>query len=201
MMCALARDIVHHVQNEGGVDAGSVVVDVGVTKEAMFVDKANAIEKSGVYTHGTRSLKGQMEQVHLTGFDTLIRLLDTKYYPPTYDLSGLAGLFEKGRFRVTRRTGGEWGDRERQDGFLRSMGSGGLSSVRGENEWAQKIELVNGREEGEEVVSSTKVREAVELGDLGALEKLVTQDVAEWIVKHRLYRKDEPETDTWGEKG
>ena len=56
----------------------AVPVDVAVTKLPYFHDKATSVDDSGVY-------QGEPEQVHLTGFDTVIRIFDTKYYPPDHN--------------------------------------------------------------------------------------------------------------------
>lgn len=47
--------------------------------------------------------------------------------------------------------------------------------------------MVEGRKEGEEVVSSTKVREAVKSDDREALRHLVTDGIAKYILKQKLY--------------
>ena len=48
---------------------------------------------------------------------------------------------------------------------------------------------MDGRVEGEEIISSTKVREAAKAGDESALKKLVTDGVAAWIVDEKLYQE------------
>ena len=157
-------------------------IDIAVTKLPYFVDKAKAIDESGVYEVGT-------QQVHLTGFDTLIRILDPKYYPQEEGLVSVGRFLRRNRLRVTYRVGDGWGGREEQEGFLRELGRDGRE---GKREWVEegRIVLVEGREEGEEVVSSTKVREAVKRGDGDALRRLVTPGVAEWVLEQGLYKDD-----------
>ena len=182
MMSIFAEEMANEMAADG--NAESVLVDVGVTKKARFVDKARAIEECEAY-----AISGgeTVEQVHLTGFDTLIRLLDTKYYPPDYTLAPLEGLFEKHRVRVTRRTGDAWGESEEQDEYMTKLRSGEMEDQGGRKEWAERIELVEGRKEGEEIISSTKVREASRNGDEVALMKLVTKGVGRWILDSDLY--------------
>lgn len=163
-----------------------VIVDVGVTKEARFVDKSKVLEEHEDYGGGEQPV----EQVHLTGYDTLIRLLDTKYYPPDHTLQPLEGLFEKHRVRVTRRTDDAWGGSEEQEEYLRKIERGEKEAEGGKGEWAQRIELVEGTREGEEVVSSTKVREAAKERDEDALKRLVTDGVAKWILEGKLYLEE-----------
>lgn len=198
MMEIFAQEVIDAVKNpypdylRRGLQDGEVVVDVGVTKDALFMDKARKLEECWDYTllngHGTRT---PMEQVHLIGFDTMIRLLDIKYYPPDHNLKPLEGLFEKHRLRVTRRTDDAWGGKEAQDEYLSNLRDGDREDEGAKREWADKVELVDGRREGEETVSSTKVREAVRKRDEYELRKLVTSGVAKWILDEKLYLKDE----------
>jgi len=50
--------------------------------------------------------------------------------------------------------------------------------------------MVEGRKDGEEIISSTRVREAAKTGDRDALEKLVTKGVGDWILGEGLYLDD-----------
>ena len=165
-----------------------LVVDVGITKKARFVDKARVIEECGDYSYtDDKGEKEPVEQVHLTGFDTLIRLLDIKYYPPSHTLAPLERLFEKHRVRATRRTDDAWGGRDEQNKFMTNLQKGNMEDKGGKKEWAKRIDLVEGRKEGEEIVSSTKVREASKRRDQVALMKLVTDGVGRWIFDEKLY--------------
>ena len=186
MMSIFADEMAKELAVDGGGEG--VVVDVGVTKKARFVDKASAIEECEIYAISDDAGERQScEQVHLTGYDTLIRLLNTKYYPPDYTLAPLKGLFEKHRVRVTRRTGDAWGGTEEQDEYMTKLQSGEMEDQGGEKEWAERIELVDGRKEGEEIISSTKVREASQKRDEVALMRLVTEGVGRWILDSNLY--------------
>lgn len=171
-----------HQQEEGG--AAGLGIDIGVTTLPYFVEKAITISESGLYPPST-------PQVHLTGYDTLIRIMNPKYYPPSHDLAVLAPFLQNHRLRVTYRADDSWGSRAEQDDYLKGILEGKLESIGGKREWVEKgrIELVEGRKEGEEVISSTRVRDAVKAGDKGLLEKLVTSGVAEWILKQDLYRE------------
>lgn len=154
-------------------------VDIGVTKLPYFIDKAAAISHSNVYPDG-------LEQVHLTGFDTLIRIFNPKYYPPEHTLQPLAPFLSQHRLRVTLRPDDEWGGREEQTSFLRCLALGEMERNGGEREWADRIELVEGKRPDEEVVSSTKARESLR-GDTDLLDQLVTPGVRDWLVSQRPY--------------
>lgn len=189
MMSIFAEEMAREMAADNRGREGGVLVDVGVTKEARFVDKARAIEECGEYSFvdDEGESRTTIEQVHLTGFDTLVRLLDTKYYPPDYTLAPLEALFEKHRVRVTRRTGDTWGGSKEQDEYMRKLQRGEMEEKGGKREWAERIEMVEGRKEGEEIISSTKVREASKRRDEVALTTLVTEGVGKWILDANLY--------------
>jgi nicotinamide-nucleotide adenylyltransferase len=94
---------------------------------------------------------------------------------------------------VTYRTDDSWGGQASQDQFLKELGEGKLEGVGGKREWVteKRIVMCEGRKEGEEIVSSTRVRESVRKGDRELLEKLVTGGVAEWILGEGLYLEEE----------
>lgn len=177
-------------KSEGNVNeepnlSNDVIVDVGVTKKPYFHDKAIAIDDSGSYK--SPETGAGPEQVYLIGFDTLIRLLDSKYYSPEQSLHALDPFFEKHRIRVTPRTDEGYGGRDEQALYVRALADGKREDEGGRKEWASKIELVEGRRAGEETVSSTKVREAVGKGDHEALGRFVTERVMHFILDYRLY--------------
>ena len=162
----------------------SLAVDVGVTKKPYYNDKAVAIEESREY--GDQDIGQQPQQVHLLGFDSLIRLLDTKYYPPSHKLTPLEPFFEKHRIRVTRRSqeGSDWGTHADQDRYVEALATGETNDVGGSPEWAKRIEMVEG--EGEEI-SSTKVRESAAKEDWDIVEELVGTRIRTYIETERLY--------------
>jgi nicotinamide-nucleotide adenylyltransferase len=158
-------------------------IDIGVTKHPFFIDKASAIAASGFYPPDTT-------QVHLVGYDTLIRILNPKYYPPTHTLAPLEPFLSRHRLRVTYRMGDDWGGRAEQAAYLKALTDGEMEAEGGRRGWAGRIELVEGRREGEEVVSSTRVRDAVKRGNGDMLRKLVSEGVADWVLQERLYADD-----------
>ncbi|KAI5845413.1 cytidylyltransferase family protein [Tricharina praecox] len=150
----------------------SVPVDIALTKHARFLDKARDL--ADAYPGA--------EQVYLIGYDTLIRLLDGKYYPT--GMGELAKFFKRNQVVCTMREGA-WGEQGQRE-FLESVKRGEREKEGCRREWAQRITLVEGREEGRGV-SSTKVREAVKSGDVNALERLLTKEVAEYVRERGLY--------------
>ncbi|KAJ5171581.1 Cytidylyltransferase [Penicillium coprophilum] len=174
MMELFARDLRAHLESSPAF-AGSgfthgietlPLIDIGVTKKPYFVDKAAAIEASGSYPVA-------LEQVHLTGYDTLIRILDPKYYPPEHTLKPLEPFLSKHRLRVTMRPSDE-GDRD-GEGMRR--------------EWAERIQLVDGRAPTERAVSSTRAREASKTAPRN-LDWLVPEQVRQFVLSEHPYSED-----------
>lgn len=154
-------------------------IDIGVTKKPYFVDKASAIETSGAYPT-------PLEQVHLTGYDTLIRIFNPKYYPPEHTLAPLAPLFSQHRLRVTLRPSDEWGSKEEQEAFLLALARGDQESEGGRREWAERIQLVEGRKPDQQPVSSTRAREAIQSAS-DDLEWLVPSNVHQFLLSEKPY--------------
>lgn len=189
MMALFAQDIVdeYYASNRPSTAEYALGVDVGITKKPYFHDKAIAIEESGYYSD--EKTREQPQQVHLLGFDSLIRLLDTKYYPPEHTLDPVNALFERHRVRVTRRTEDDdkWGSIVQQDQYWEALAKGDREREGGRKEWAERIEMAEG--EGE-AVSSTRIREAAAKGELEKVENLISHSVRGWIESEGLYRAD-----------
>lgn len=180
--------------------AGLGAIDIGVTTEPYFHSKSRAVAASAFY-HGDSDGESQgassrpVEQVYLTGFDTLIRVFDPKYYGGGGGgmESALGPFFAASRLRVTKRTGGDWGEGADQERYLEELaraGGGKLAAEVGEQRaaaWAGRVELVEGRQAGQETVSSTKVRDAARAGDWEALGRLVDDGVLAWIRARGLF--------------
>ncbi|KAI1652331.1 Nucleotidylyl transferase [Daldinia loculata] len=184
MMYIFAQDVLRSTATETSQNNKCDGVDIAVTTEPYFHAKANAIAASDFY-HGRES--NATEQIFLTGFDTLIRIFNPKYYPNGSMAKSLDPFFAHAKLRVTMRTDAEWGDAAAQRAYVQELRAGGLERVGGRTEWAERIEMVEGGKDGEEVVSSTKVREAVLRRDWEALGRLVSEDIARWIREEGLY--------------
>ncbi|KAI4095203.1 MAG: hypothetical protein LQ344_001715 [Seirophora lacunosa] len=190
MMRLLAQDIQDQYITSGNprgvVEDDVLTVDVGITKKPYFHDKAIGIEESGFYTDPHTG--NQPQQVHLLGFDSLIRLLDTKYYAPDHTLAPVDALLGKHRIRVTRRTeeGNKWGTEEEQNRPREELAKGEREAEGGRKEWAQSIDMVAG--EGE-AISSTRVRESANAGKWDNVDRLVGRRVREWVEEYQLYKE------------
>jgi nicotinamide-nucleotide adenylyltransferase len=178
MMTLFAHELLHDVKQQF-----PLLIDVGLVTEPYFHDKAAAIDESGVYP-------GTLQQVHLIGFDTLIRIFNTKYYPPDHNLRVLEPFLSKHRLRTTYRTGDGWGDRQEQEHFIQDIADGKRDDDGARREWAQQLSLVEGRQEEENVVSSTLARAAAR-DSPAQLDKYVMPTIRDWILSEKLYLKDE----------
>lgn len=192
MMNLFARDLLASISQDRNSaapdrDDGLPSIDIGVTSQPYFIDKASSIEASGVYS------PPDVQQVHLTGYDTLIRIFDPKYYPPTHTLEPLAPFLAKHKLRVTMRPDDAWGGGTEQRKFVDKLRDGGLEAVKGQREWARKIEMVEGMsvgKGGEGAVSSTRVRRTASKKDGEGLRTLVTENVAEYVLEGGFYDED-----------
>ncbi|KAB5582252.1 hypothetical protein GE09DRAFT_1074247 [Coniochaeta sp. 2T2.1] len=204
MMWAFARDVRTSLEE---TEQGGVNIDVALSTQPFFHEKSAAIAASGFYRPGEDrggkegdGKEAETEQVVLVGYDTLIRILDPKYYGPSGNETeaGSAGeapirkaldpFFKRARLRVTMRTNDEWGGKDEQTAYVERLLKGEeLEKIGGDKAWAKRIELVHGRKEGEVVVSSTLAREAAKKKDWNRLEELVPGEVKKWIEREGLY--------------
>lgn len=172
-----------HAPTSTTITAINLPIDIGVTTQPYFIDKAAAIEQSGAYLTTP-------EQVHLTGYDTLIRIFNPKYYPPEHTLQPLEPFLTQHRLRVTMRPDDECGI-EDQERYLLDLAKGGREKDGAKREWAERIQLVEERGAAVDVVSSTRARETASRGMAEELQLLVPKNVADYALSRELYRKDE----------
>ena len=187
MMSLFAMDLQDHLKQVKNLSSADELpsIDVGITSKPFYHDKTFAIDESGFYGSSPSS----PQHVHLTGFDSLIRIFNAKYYTPNHDLRPLEPFFSKHRLRVTYRPDDKWGGRAEQDAYLADIAEGRRDHEGGKREWAEKIEFVEGKKEGEESISSTKIRQAVQAQNPDALKTLLSDRIREWVLEEGLYRE------------
>lgn len=207
MMWSFAKDVrrtlLEAITTESGDEEADVAIDVGLSTQPYFHDKSAAIAQSDFYkAHGedfevdTNSKEPEPEQVILAGYDTLVRIFNPKYYgePAGDDVPirrALGPFFQRARLRVTMRTDADWGNMDEQMAYVDDLLKGnGLEKIGGKKEWADRIEVVNSRKEGETVVSSTLAREAAKARDAERLGGLVPPEVKRWVEGGKLYLED-----------
>lgn len=174
MMALFAEELLYDIRQ-----GEPPLIDVGLIKQPYFHDKAAAVDGSDIYQE-------QPQQVHLIGFDTLVRIFNTKYYPPDHHLGVLGPFLNKHRLRATYRTDDEWGNRQEQDQYVKDIADGKRVAEGAQSEWARQLTLVEGRQEGEDNVSSTLARKAAKDGP-AQLDKYVVPTVRDWIISEKLY--------------
>ncbi|GKU05767.1 unnamed protein product [Fusarium langsethiae] len=173
MMEAMGREL---------LDEG-VEIDVAVTTMPFFHDKAKAIAESGFYV--AENGEQQPTQTFLAGFDTIVRIFNPKYYNEGIQ-NALRPFFESCKVRVTTRPDETWGGVEEQRAWLTKER---VKDVGGDEAWVDRVEMVEGRE-GDEDVSSSRVRDVVKTGQ-GNLDGLIGDEVRGWIEREALYRERE----------
>lgn len=156
MMEAFAREILRDVDVE---------VDLAVTTMPYFPDKAVAMSESGFH----------QQQTFIAGFDTLVRILDPKYYGGVDKMNEtLQPFFNMARVRAVTRPDDKWGGTREQKGYVDGL----------DERWKGRVDVIEGGEE-EVGVSSSRVRDAVRSGD--EQDGLVCGEVREWIDREKLY--------------
>jgi nicotinamide-nucleotide adenylyltransferase len=155
-----------------------VQIDIGITDHPMFVDKAINLASSAEYS-------SVAEQVYPIGYDTLIRLLDTKYYAEK-TLAEVGQFFERARVVMTLR-GDEVSEHDQRE-YVEKLRRGDRDNEGADRRWADRIEIVSKMDED---LSSTKAREAVAAANLNDLEAVVAPGLAEYIQEHKLYQEKE----------
>ncbi|KAK9456100.1 hypothetical protein V1511DRAFT_532829 [Dipodascopsis uninucleata] len=149
-----------------------------VTKHARFVDKASAIcEKFGP----------QLEQVYVVGYDTLIRLLDPKYYQTTV-AEALSKFMATSKVICFARPGDNWGSVREQLKLVNDIKSGSLEPEV-PSKWAARIFIYTVDDEVNELngISSTTVRNAVKTKKWDIVKDQVPANVMEYIKSEHLY--------------
>lgn len=214
MMWAFARDVQQSVR--GGQEPASgdrdgegqqspeveeLTVDMGLATAPYFHEKSAALAEGRFYRGdaGTDGV-GETEQVFLVGYDTLVRIFNPNYYGPPESVAQVASsgttpmqealgpFFGRAKLRVTMRTGDEWGGADDQTTYLADLLQGeGLNKVGGSKDWGRRIEMVEGREVGADIISSTYARGAAKDRDPDGLNLMVTPGVKWWIEQEGLY--------------
>jgi nicotinamide-nucleotide adenylyltransferase len=140
---------------------------VALSKHARFVDKAKDMSIS------FPSIK---KVVWLVGYDTLIRILDKKYYSSALEES-LGEFWERNRVVCAIR-----GDETTERAFMENVRQGKVDGV--PVSWAEYIKIIEPIGKNQ---SSTRAREAAAGGQLGEVRKVVPEEIAAYIQREQLY--------------
>ncbi|KAK9467396.1 hypothetical protein V1512DRAFT_246994 [Lipomyces arxii] len=145
-----------------------------ITTCPRFVDKANAVA----------SRFGEVEQIYVVGYDTLIRLLDHKYYPGQALEQALGGFMAMCKIVCFIRDSSQYGTAENQTMYVERIRQGRIDGV--PSAWADRISLMSYADHGLSTVSSTAVRQACRTNE--PLHDMVPNGVAEYIRTNKLYK-------------
>lgn len=168
MMCLLANDICKRL---------NVEVHVGLTKRAKFVDKATSIREhfasDKIYTF-------------LLGFDTLVRILDEKYYRPLSLKESLGEFMKKNELFCLTRVDDKDFDVKEQLLFYDNL-KNGMKEPDLPQSWAKSIYMVNGDDKTLHV-SSSEIRKAVQESRPTWSDSTLSE-IEGYIKAHKLYRE------------
>ncbi|KAL2158748.1 hypothetical protein VTH06DRAFT_3939 [Thermothelomyces fergusii] len=207
MMWAFAQDVQSSLlmwfgNKQEAWEAQDFNVDLGLATVPYFHEKSAALAEAGFYKGQRDPDNGpaETEQVFLVGYDTLVRILNPKYYGPPETAGEVAAteqtplqkaldpFFARAKLRVTMRADDEWGGADEQTAYLEDLlHADGLEKVGGVRAWGSRIEKADGPKFGTEVISSTYARAAVKSKDLARLDLMVTPQVKWWILQENLY--------------
>lgn len=193
LMTIFAEDFSQNLkQSSAGTELADLSIDIGLTKEPYYSDKSVAIRDTTPSFYTSNPI-----HVHLTGYDTLIRFCNPKYYPNhNPPLSALKPFFDAGhKLRVTQRpadpndkSSNEFGTVEEQQKYLDSLRDGAREKDGFEPEWGSNIDMVEANEGVG--ISSTRVRNAAKECKWDVVNALCTEGVASWLKDQSLYGED-----------
>lgn len=156
-----------HIASEFGV-----ACSIALTNRSLFVDKQQVITNHLESLYPTRR---DLDLTFLLGFDTLIRVLDPKYY--TTDLnSALAPLFNSSSCFVLARD---------TPSYPLAAQTNYLSSNQLPSSWASKIHIVDADSSSVDISSSLIRKMAHEHSHMW--QSMTYPDIARYIETHALY--------------
>lgn len=144
---------------------------LALSKHPRFVDKAKEV---------AIAFPLAKQVVWLVGYDTLIRILDTKYYYPETLEESLKLFWGRNRLVCAVR-----GDEDVERAFMGKIRAGEIDGV--PVSWAKYIKMIDpvGKED-----SSTRVRKAAARENWEELTKLVPGEIAAYLQKEQLYTEE-----------
>lgn len=159
-----------------------VDVKVGLTNHAKFVDKSEAICS---YMKNYKQLSmSNIRLSFLVGYDTLIRILEPKYYLPDNLATALAGFFETSDLFCLTRSDGSI-SLEKQFDYLDSISKGNIQYI--PKHWSSNIYLTHNESLELSKISSSSIRSNI-LNDNKKWFYKVTPDIKNYIVNEHIYK-------------
>ena len=205
LMQRFAEDLLARFERDASANhiTQFVEVDVAVTRDPLYFRKArNLLEFEGfAWGEGPGC-------THVVGSDTLVRILNPKYYRDLcagdgdLPLDVLGEFFSDNDLCVVMRPSSKKNedtatsdeptttdDDDEGMEMREALHKGDLEAEGGQRRWADKIEMIRQQPGDEDIgtISSTRIRSAAESGDWGTVEELCTPGVAGDIKMGGLY--------------
>ncbi|WBW75443.1 nicotinamide-nucleotide adenylyltransferase [Schizosaccharomyces osmophilus] len=140
-------------------------VSIALCKYALFADKCVCLSK----------YCSPKEQIYLVGFDTLIRILNCKYYPEKSIQKTLSPFFERSRILCFYRETDDSTREELQKTYPSKLEKGELENVA--TEWSTRIHFAKLDSNMGKGVSSTAIRKAISSGNEGVQSRMIPNEV------------------------
>ncbi|KAM9914446.1 hypothetical protein OXX69_000635 [Metschnikowia pulcherrima] len=159
-------------------------VGIGLTTHAKFADKSAAIQE---YMETNFSWKKPARLTFLLGFDTLVRVLDPKYYAPATLADSLNNfMYNTDLFCLTRAENKT--EFEEQKQYIEKIGNAEFPEI--PRSWAKNVHLKSLRDNRDSVgaISSSAVRKAYETHESPENIPLLPE-IDAYIRENRLYGK------------
>ncbi|KAG7660670.1 uncharacterized protein J8A68_005787 [[Candida] subhashii] len=170
MMYIMANDISNRY---------TVNVSIGLTKHAKFVDKSISILN---YIDNRKDVK----LTFLIGFDTLIRILNPKYYLPDKLSTSLEQFMKSTDLFCLTRTNKEITN-DQQSRYLEEIKKGRHEDI--PSHWTDNIYMVENFGDDVANYSSSDIRLKIASNDENWKPKVVSE-IRDFIINQKLYKKD-----------
>lgn len=160
-----------------------VNVNVGLTNHAKFADKSKSVIE--YIKSQNASLISKTKLTFLVGFDTLVRILDAKYYTPEPLSVALGDFFNFSDIFCLTRSDGSFSIEEQND-YIKSISNGEKLEV--PKQWASNIYLVQNEEADISNISSSNIRSNVQQ-DNNNWHNKVTCGIQDYIDRKKIYKE------------
>jgi len=161
-----------------------ITVAIGLTKQAMFVNKSLSI-LNYLDAEPQQTIKPGFKLTFLIGFDTLIRILNPKYYLPD-KLSVSLEHFMKMTDLVCLTRHSETVTINQQLVYVKEISLGQHEEI--PSHWSKNIFILRNMNEKVATFSSSGIRKEILLGD-PEWKKQVLPEVANYIEENNLYKE------------
>lgn len=170
-----------HLHKEFNVD-----VSIGLSKHAKFVDKSVSILD---YLDKSLNHPSNIKMTFMVGFDTLIRVLNPKYYMPDKLSTSLEGFMKVTDLLCMTRVDTTTIDENQinQSTYITDISTGKHENI--PSHWSKKLFLVDTKGDKINYISSSGIRSSIEKND-DKWHELVLPEIKEFAIKEGLYKNN-----------